>query len=55
MRKFAHALAVLLAHVAVLVAAHGIAEHVGHEIVSLVWDEWLLTGAVHAIDVAWGP
>lgn len=42
MRKLLNALWAVIAHAVVLIAAHNTAEHVGHEILGLVRDEWFL-------------
>lgn len=55
LKKVLHALALAAAHVAVLLAAHGIAEHVGREIILLVRDEWVVAGVSRAVEIAWGP
>ena len=44
-RKIVHATLALLAHVAVLFAAHGLAERVGHEVLALIRDEWVVNVA----------
>ena len=42
-RKIVHFALAALAHIAVLFAAHGLAGHVGREIVELIRDEWALS------------
>jgi hypothetical protein len=48
-RKFMHVALAALAHLAILLSAHGLAEKVGHEIVSLVRDEWAVGVATLAL------
>lgn len=53
MRKFMHALALGLGHLAVLLVAHGVATH-AVEVAALARDEWLIDAADHVIELALG-